>query len=66
MMGENSPAEEAVYTKCGLTMNVIVRPGDFSQWTDCDAGEDSCLLIKQYVDDSEGQQVDISVTKPIK
>lgn len=63
-MGDDFPTEEMTCAKCGQTMRVEVRAGDFHHWTDCDAGEQACRLIKDAVGSHEGQAIDVSVTDP--
>ena len=55
--------EQVVCSKCGETKLVQIRLGDFHHYTDCDAGEDECHLIKDVIEANAGTDMDISVSK---
>ena len=63
-MGVDFDDEELTCPKCGEVKLVQIRLGEFHHYTDCDAGEAACRLIKDAVEAEAGRDIDVSVATP--
>ena len=63
-MGVDFDDEELTCSACGETKRVQIRLGDFHHYTDCEAGEAGCLLIRDVIESHTGSDIDVSVSQP--